>query len=224
MLTQGALPQARSFRFEEQPQKAPGGSAGQVAQPLELTSSDGVGLVLVALEARVVVEDPLAFTELHLTFQNPQPRQIEGRFRISLPPGASLSRFAMRIGSQWQEGEVVERQAARRAYEDFLHRRQDPALLEQEAGNEFSARVFPIEANALKELILSYSHELTRPGEAYKLPLLGLPELGRLDIRALVGRSDAQVATSSLGGTSTQWQVVEVKKTAWKPEIGRAHV
>ena len=41
---------------------------------------------------------------------------------------AAISRFAMKIGDRWQEGEVVERQAARVAYEDFLHRRQDPAL------------------------------------------------------------------------------------------------
>jgi hypothetical protein len=83
----------------------------------------------VALEGRAVVEDPLTFTELKLTFRNPQPRQLEGQFEITLPPGAAISRFAMRIGDSWQEGEVVELQAAREAYEDFLHRRQDPALL-----------------------------------------------------------------------------------------------
>jgi len=44
--------------------------------------------------------------------------------------GASISRFAMKVNGAWQEGEVVEKQAARRAYEDFLHRKQDPALLE----------------------------------------------------------------------------------------------
>ncbi|HMV35929.1 MAG TPA: hypothetical protein PKD60_08555, partial [Turneriella sp.] len=52
--------------------------------------------------------------------------------------------------------------AARRAYEDFLHRRQDPALLEQSGGNEFTARVFPIPAKGMKELVLSYSHELVQ--------------------------------------------------------------
>jgi len=123
----------------------------------------------------------------------------------------------MRSGSSWQEGEVVERQAARRAYEDFLHRRQDPALLEQEAGNEFSARVFPIEANAKKELIVSYSHELVRPGTAYRLPLVGLPTVDSLDVRALVGKSESQ-AVGPLGATSVSWQVVEVRKSRWRPD------
>ncbi len=150
--------------------------------PLSLTASDGSGLRLVKLDARGVVEEPLAFTELRLTFENPQDRVIEGQFRVTLPQGASVSRFAMRIGEQWQEGEVVELQAARRAYEDFLHRRQDPALLEQAAGNEFSARVFPIPARGKKELILSYSHEIAATGGVYRLPLRGLPKIEALSV------------------------------------------
>ena len=109
----------------------------------------------------------------------------EGRFRITLPSGATVSRFAMRIGDRWQEGEVVEQQAARVAYEDFLHRSQDPALLEAEAGNEFSARVFPIPAAATKEIVISYAQELTRADEPYRLPLRGLPRIGTLAIRAV---------------------------------------
>src|SRR6185295_3440815 len=170
------------------------------AAPLSLTASDGTGLALVALEADGILAPPLAFTELHLPFENPRDRTIEGRFRIALPPGAALSRFAMKLGDVWQEGEVVERQRARQAYEDFLHRRQDPALLEQEAGNEFSARVFPIPARGRKELIVSYSHALARADEPYVLPLLGLSQVGRLDIRVLLGERPAGGAASNLGG------------------------
>ena len=176
--------------------------------PLSLTASDGAGLELVSLSAHAVIEDPLAFTELHLVFRNPEPRVREGRFRITLPEGATVSRFAMLIGSTWQEGEIVELQAARRAYEDFLHRRQDPALLETEAGNEFSARVFPIPAGATKELIISYSQELVQVGQVYRLPLRGLPKISALRIRALVGKSDVAAAASSLGGRVAQSEVV----------------
>lgn len=203
---------------EPGPSRSQGSKEGNgAAAPLSLTASDGTGLRLVALEASGVVELPLAFTELRLTFENPEPRTLEGRFEITLPPSASISRFAMKIGEHWQEGEVVERQAARRAYEDFLHRRQDPALLEQEAGNRFSARVFPIPPNGKKELILSYSQELIQPEEPYIIPLVGLPELGRLHIRALVG-SQAAGSASNLGGVARQQQVVEVRRTDWTPD------
>jgi hypothetical protein len=124
--------------------------------PYKLTTQDGTGLKLVKLSAQTVVDGPLAFTELQLTFHNPHPRRIEGRFEVTMPDRAALSRFAMKINGSWMEGEVVEKQAARRAYEDALHRRQDPALLEQDAGNQFRARVFPILPRENKELIISW--------------------------------------------------------------------
>ncbi len=167
--------------------------------PLGLTSSDGTGLRLVNLDARAYLEGPLAFTELRLIFENPQDRVIEGRFEIALPDRAAISRFAMKIDDRWQEAEVVERQAAQVAYEDFLHRRQDPALLEKEAGNEFRARVFPIPARGVKELIISYSQELESSTTPYLLPLQGLPKVAhlRLEVRR--------------GGTGTKPLVVEHK-------------
>ena len=50
----------------------PAGRRG--SPPIGLTASDGTGLALVAVEANGVLEPPLAFTELHLTFENPRDR------------------------------------------------------------------------------------------------------------------------------------------------------
>jgi tetratricopeptide (TPR) repeat protein len=174
--------------------------------PVRLTASDGTGLSLVSLRAEAAVEDPLALTELHLTFENPEDRVLEGTFRITLPQGASLSRFAMKVGNAWQEGEVVEKQAARQAYEDFLHRKQDPALMEQGAGNEFSARVFPIPARGTKEIIVTYA-EAFELGAPYVLPLRGLPQLGTLDVNVHVAGQTAAVSggkTDALYGLHQQ--------------------
>jgi hypothetical protein len=174
------------------------------APPLGLTASDGTGLALASLTARAVVDDPLAFTEITLVFDNPSDRTLEGTFSITLPKGAALSRFAMKNADGWQEGEVVEKKQARAAYEDFLHRRQDPALLEQAAGNEFSARVFPIPARGRKELVVSYSHELTRSAP-YALPLKGLPPVGHLDVEAYVpGKAAPILAMKSDGAAPAQ--------------------
>ena len=195
-----------------------GTSGPPLEAPLSLTASDGTGLQLTSLSAQVVVEDPLAFTELHLAFHNPEDRVREGRFRITLPPGAVISRFAMKIDGRFQEGEVVELQAARQAYEDFLHRRQDPALMETEAGNEFSARVFPIPARATKELIVSYSQELARTGEPYRLPLRGLPRLGSLRVRAQVARAAESGGASNLGGTRARQEVIQLDRDGITPD------
>ncbi len=195
--------------------------------PVRLTASDGTGLKLVSLRAEAAVEDPLALTELHLTFENPEDRVLEGTFRITLPQGASLSRFAMKVGNVWQEGEVVEKQAARQAYEDFLHRRQDPALMEQGAGNEFSARVFPIPARGTKEIIVTYA-EAIEIGASYVLPLRGLPQLGSLDVdvhvagatpSALGGKTDALFGLHQQRFTPAGDFVVEAKQIPRSPGL-----
>jgi cytochrome c-type biogenesis protein CcmH/NrfG len=160
--------------------------------PISLTTSDGAGLSLVSLQVRTVIEEPLAFTELHMRFRNPEDRRREGRFEITLPQEAAISRFAMRIGDKMQEGEIVERKRAAQIYEDFLHRRQDPALLEKDAGNEFAARVFPIDANETKEIILSYSEEIASRNEPYRVRLQGLPSLDSFNVDVRVGSGSDQ--------------------------------
>ena len=187
------------------------------AAPFQLTASDGTGLEVVSLKARAVVQGPLALTELHLTFDNPESRTIEGRFQIDLPPNAAISRFAMKVEAGWQEGEVVERQAARRVYEDFLHRKQDPALLEKQAGNRFSARVFPIPANARKELIVSYSQELPDGDQPYSLLLAGLPELEKLDVQVLIDEATEGEAATSVGGVEATRRVIKLQKENYVP-------
>ncbi len=187
----------RDSPYRAPPRKANPGSIAQIAAaptghqserrvlaPMALTASDGAGLEMTRLEARAVVDSMLAFTELRLSFSNPEPRVREGRFTLQLPPSAAISRLAMKVDGSWQEAEVVERRQANRVYEDFLHQRQDPALLENKAGNEFSARVFPIPAHATKEIIVSYSEELER--QEYRLPLAGMPRIKELVVRAQV--------------------------------------
>jgi hypothetical protein len=170
--------------------------ASRVEAPLAL-ASDGSELSLKAVKANVSIEGPVARTELHFTFHNPDHRQREGRFRIDLPEGAAVGRFAMKIGGVWRESRVVSRDQGRQVYEGFLHQKVDPALLEQDLGNRFSARVFPIAAREDKELIIGYD-QLVSPEQPYTLALRGLPAIPSLSIavehdgeRTLTERSGA---------------------------------
>jgi tetratricopeptide (TPR) repeat protein len=151
-----------------------------------LTASDGTGLRLVNVDVLAVHESPLAFTELHLAFDNPNERTIEGRFRMVLPQRAKIARLAMKVGDAYQEAEVVERQAARVAYEDALHRKRDPLLLEQAGGNSIEARVFPIAPHERKQIIVAYSEAILE-ATGHVLPLRGLPVLDRLSVKAYDG-------------------------------------
>ena len=55
--------------------------------PFSLTTQDGTGLELLKVVSRAHVEDPLAFTELHLVFRNPErPRRSRAASRSTCPP------------------------------------------------------------------------------------------------------------------------------------------
>ena len=80
----------------------PPGRTRSPGPAIGLSASDGTGLALASMVGRGVIEGPLALTELELTFENTEDRVREGRFHITLPARASVSRFAMKIGDTWQ--------------------------------------------------------------------------------------------------------------------------
>jgi len=161
--------------------------------PISLTNPDGQQLMLEKYDLRVAVNGPLSLTEMEMIFRNPEKRQMEGRFLYLLPPGATISRFAKDVNGNLMEGEVVERMRAQAVYTQILHTMRDPALLEMDQGNRFSARVFPIPANGTVRLLLSYSQLVPMKNGERKItiPLAGMPKIGdfscSVDIREANG-------------------------------------
>ncbi|MEA2569845.1 MAG: hypothetical protein QOI24_1846 [Acidobacteriota bacterium] len=156
--------------------------------PISLSDPDGQELTLEELSVRTAIHGMLSLTELELRFRNPTARRIEGRFSCTLPRNAAISRFAKEVNGQLMEGEVVERLRANQVYEQFLHQMRDPALLEQDQGNRFSARIFPIDPNAAVRIVLSYSAllPLTNGVRSYTLPLRGMAKVNKFTFRAFV--------------------------------------
>ena len=111
---------------------------------------------------RVNVEiiNQVAKTSIDQVFFNNHHRDIEGIFIFPLPEKAAISEFSMYIGDKKIEGEILDRDQARRIYEDIVRRLKDPALLEYVGRNMFRARVYPIPARGEKRIQLSYSEVL----------------------------------------------------------------
>lgn len=196
--------------------------------PISLSDPDGQELILEDLSARTAIEGMLSLTELEFRFRNPKAARIEGRFTCTLPPNAAISRFAKEVNGQLMEGEVVERLRANQVYEQFLHQMRDPALLEQDQGNRFSARIFPIEANATVRILLSYTALLPIRGGArtYTLPLRGLAKVDHFAFRAFVTPLPGEQAVgvkgeSGIGGltraTRSTADVISLEETDYTP-------
>lgn len=112
---------------------------------------------------RVIVDitDQVAKTSIDQVFINNHSRDIEGTYIFPLPLGASISEFAMYIGDKKVEGEILDKNKARRIYEDIVRRLKDPALLEYIGRNMFRTRVYPIPAKGEKRIKISYSEILS---------------------------------------------------------------
>ena len=185
---------------------------------ISLSDPDGQELILEDLDVRVAIHGMLSLTELEFRFRNPQAKRMEGRFTCTLPPNAAISRFAKEVAGQMMEGEVVERLRANQVYEQYLHQMRDPALLEQDQGNRFSARIFPIEANDSVRILLSYSMLIPiREGvRTYALPLRGIPEIGRFGFRASVDPLSGEMARGA-GLSQTSVDVFLMEERNYRP-------
>ena len=133
-------------------------------------------LTVEQLDVAVHVQGRLARTQVTQVFRNHTAHQTEGTYTFTLPEGASISRLAMDVEGVMTEGELVERERARRIYESIVNKRKDPALLEWQGGNRFKTRIFPIPAHGTKTVVLAYDQLLPRRGDTtrytYSLPRL----------------------------------------------------
>jgi tetratricopeptide (TPR) repeat protein len=187
--------------------------------PHSMSDPDGQELLFEELSVRTAIHGMLSLTELEYRFRNPQDRRIDGRFSCTLPPNAAISRFAKEVNGQLMEGEVVERLRANQVYEQYLHvTMRDPALLEQDQGNRFSARIFPIEPRQQIRLILSYTQLLPlKDGiRTYALPLRGLPKVNKLSFRAFVTPLAGEESRGKL--TTTTAEVTSFDERDWTPD------
>lgn len=153
------------------------------------------------LTVDVHIEDGQVRTTIDQTFFNHLQRDLEGVYQFPLPPNAAIARLAMYVDGQRMEAGVVERDRGRDIYEQIVHRRRDPALLEWLQGNLFQVRIFPLPGRTEKRILLSYTaalDELYGEGELrVPIPEIDLP-VGKINYRIrVVGAGDRQLASRS---------------------------
>ncbi len=108
----------------------------------------------------VTIEDQVATTHVDQVFVNEGRHEVEGIYIFPLPEEAAISEFAMWVNGEKLEGQVLERDEARRIYEEIVRRRRDPALLEYVGRNAFQASIYPIPPGGERRIELEYSQVL----------------------------------------------------------------
>jgi hypothetical protein len=130
-------------------------------------------LPLVRYRADLVISSPLALVKLDQSFYNPSTEQLQGEYIFNMPPGASVSRFAMFNGETLVDAEILDRRTHQQETR-LVGGKQGAAILDDLGDQLFRIRVFPIPTKDVKRVLLEYTVPLEcKLGENhFQLPLL----------------------------------------------------
>ncbi len=197
---------------------------------LEARVPDEVGrarwpLVVRRLDVRVRVDRDLAITEVDQLFFNPASETVEGLYRIRVPEGAVLQRFAVDRDERLVDGYVREKAQARAAYEAQVYRgsTEDPALLEWDAPGHYRARIYPIAPGATRRIVIRYAEWLRPPAggidRVYRYPMGGgarAPHIQEFALSVDVAEAGADRVRAGMGAIVEQG-AVRIRRSDFRP-------
>ncbi len=140
-----------------------------------------------------------AWTEIDMTFFNPNRRVLEGELQFPLLDGQRIAGFAMDVNGVLRDAVPVEKARGQAVFEEIVRGNIDPGLLEATQGNNFKLRVYPIPANGSKRVVLRVAETLADRGgrSAYRLPLAFGARIGELSVDVRVsGAAEKPLAQS----------------------------
>ncbi|WP_250846864.1 VIT domain-containing protein [Aquisphaera insulae] len=109
----------------------------------------------VLIDARV--KDQVAEVQVSQTFHNPGSVQIESEFLFPLPEEGAVQNFVLLVDGKELPGRLMNKDEARRIYEEIVRTKRDPALLEYMGRGLYRTSVFPIPPGADRKVTMRYT-------------------------------------------------------------------
>ena len=109
------------------------------------------------LAVNVNLTDQVAKVQVSQSFVNTGSRQMEVCFVFPLPYDGAVDRLTFLVDGKEYAAKLLNAKEARRIYEGYIRRNQDPALLEWMGTGMFKTSVFPVPAGAKRTVTLRYS-------------------------------------------------------------------
>lgn len=122
----------------------------------------------VSSDVRVTLEGRVARVAVEERFRNDGGRVAEGSYLYPLPGEAVFQDFSLWQGDQELKGEMLNADQARAIYEAIVRQQRDPALLTLAGHGLVRAQVFPIQPGETRRVVLRYTVQLARVGDALR--------------------------------------------------------
>lgn len=150
----------------------------------ELALDTSIQLDITGLVARV---------EITQRFTNRSNLWSEGVYQFPLPQGAAVDQMLIKVGERILEGEIQEKETARRTYQKAKEAGQTASLVEQQRRNQFETRLANIGPGESIEITISYLQTVSYADFSYhlRIPMTFTP---RWDPPSQTAMSDATPA------------------------------
>lgn len=130
------------------------------------------------------IKDNIATTTITQTYKNNSGQTLEARYLFPIPPDANFSSFTLTVNGKALEGKILEKQEAKRTYQDIVRKLVDPGLLEYIDDKTVQVSVAPFFSGETKQIRLSYTQLLKQDGGLYKFSyFLGSQAAGTVNRR-----------------------------------------
>jgi Ca-activated chloride channel family protein len=131
-------------------------------------------------DIQVVVTGLTARIDVTQVFQNTGQGWAEALYRYPLPLGSAVDRMQVRVGERILEGEIQEKQQARRQYQQAKSSGKTASLVEQQRANQFVTRLANIAPGADISVFISFLTQVDyRDGSfSLRIPMTFTPRWG----------------------------------------------
>ena len=178
----------------------------------------------VSIDARV--RDQVAEVQVSQTFHNPGSVQVESEFLFPLPEEGAIQNFVLLVDGRELSGRLMNKDEARRIYEEIVRTKRDPALLEYMGRGLYRTSVFPIPPGADRKVTMRYTQLCRRDRDVieFSYPLgtqkfTARPSRGwrSTSCSRASERSSRSIAPATTPG-STAWAITK-RRSAWNAAI-----
>ena len=162
----------RTLPILETPSTTPDPAAGFGA----METSKGP-LPLKAMDIQASIVGLLSRVEIRQTFVNTHQEPLEAVYVFPLPPRAAVSRFTMKVADRTVEGQIREREQARKDYQQALSEGKRAALAEEDRPDVFTLSVGNLMPGDVAEVSFEITGLLTLEGDEaeWRFPLVVAP-------------------------------------------------
>ncbi|MDO5310001.1 MAG: VIT domain-containing protein [Planctomycetia bacterium] len=109
---------------------------------------------------QATLNDSVAQVNVSQTFKNEGSTTIEASFIFPLPYDGAIDSMTLMVDGKEYAAKLLDKEQARKQYEDIVRKNRDPALLEWIGTGMFQSSVFPIPAGESRTVTISYTQLL----------------------------------------------------------------